>query len=126
MAETFDANTLQSLDRALEIDLETSRADGAPVHRVTIWIVVDGDAAYVRSVRGPAGRWHRELTANPRGAIHVDGQHLAIQAKPVEDAETRTRVTEALKHKYEQRWPGPLSGMLRDEVVPTTMRVEPA
>jgi hypothetical protein len=126
MAASFDSDTLQRLDRAYEIDIETSRGEGAPAHRVTIWIVVDGDAAYVRSVRGPSGRWYRELSANPNGAIHVGGRRLAIEAEPAADTETVTRVSDALKRKYEPRWPGPLAGMLREQVLPTTMRVNPA
>jgi hypothetical protein len=126
MAASFDPETLQTLDRAYEIDMETSRGEGAPVHRVTIWIVVDGDTTYVRSVRGPAGRWYRELSANPKGAIHVGGQRIPIEAEPATDAESVSRVSDALRRKYEQRWPGPLAGMLREEVVPTTMRVKPA
>jgi hypothetical protein len=126
MTAVFDPDTLQTLDRAYEIDIETSRGDGAPVHRVTIWIAVDGDAAYVRSVRGPTGRWYRELLANPRGAIHVAGRRLDIVAEPATDAATITRVSDALKRKYEPRWPGPLAPMLREQVLPTTLRVQPA
>ena len=126
MATTFDPETLQTLDRTAEIDIETSRGEGAPVHRVTIWIVVDGDDAFVRSVRGPSGRWYRELSANPRGALHVNGRRLAIEAEPATDADSVSRVSDALKRKYEQRWPGPLAGMLREQVLPTTMRVKPA
>jgi hypothetical protein len=126
MAASFDPDTLQALDRADEVDIETSRGAGAPVHRVTIWIVVDGDNAYVRSVRGPAGRWYRELSANPKGAIHVGGRRIPIEAEPATDPESISRVTDALRRKYEQRWPGPLAGMLREEVLPTTMRVKPA
>jgi hypothetical protein len=126
MADTFDPETLKTLDRTAEIDIETSRGEGAPVHRVTIWIVVDGDDAFVRSVRGPSGRWYRELSATPRGAIHVNGRRLAIEAEPATDADSVSRVSDALKRKYEQRWPGPLAGMLREQVLPTTMRVKPA
>ena len=36
------------------------------------------------------------------------------------------RGSDALKRKYEQRWPGPLASMLRDGVLSTTMRLEPA
>jgi hypothetical protein len=125
MPAQFDSETRQMLDRADEVDIETSRGEGAPVHRVTIWIVVDGDEVYVRSVRGPAGRWYRELLANPRGAIHAAGRRIDIVAEPAADAQTITRVSDALKRKY-GRWPGPLAGMLREEVLPTTMRVKPA
>src|SRR5260370_37934990 len=125
MAKSLDPDTLQAVDRADEIDIETSRGEGAAVHRVTIWIVVDGDTVYVRSVRGPAGRWYRELSANPNGAIQVGGRRIPIEAEPATDAESVSRVSDALRRKYEQRWPGPLASMLREEVLPTTMRVKP-
>ena len=125
MAEKFDADTQASLDRADEVDIETSRGEGAPIHRTTIWIVADGDAAYVRSVRGPAGRWYRELLANPSGAVHIGNRRVAIKAQPVTDAATIARVSDALRSKY-QKWPGPLASMLREETLPTTLRLKPA
>jgi hypothetical protein len=122
---SFDPRTLATWDTTHEIEIETSRGDGAPVHRTVIWIVVDGDAAYVRSVRGPAGRWYRELVANPRGAVHAAGQRVTVRAQPATDADSVNRVSDALRAKYEQRWPGPTASMLRDETLPTTLRLEP-
>jgi hypothetical protein len=37
----------------------------------TIWVVVDGDPAYVRSVRGARGRWYREARAYPQAVLHA-------------------------------------------------------
>jgi hypothetical protein len=126
MARTFDQATLDKLDQTDEIEIETRRSDTAPTHRTTIWIVVDGGEVYVRSVRGPAGRWYRELVANPRGAVHADGLVFAVQAQAASDAATNARVSAALQRKYEGRWPGPTAAMLTAEVVPTTLRLEPA
>ena len=123
---SFEADVLQLWAQEPEIDIETSRGDGAPVHQTTIWIVVDGPTAYVRSVRGSAGRWFRELTANPRGAIHAGGRRVAVSASPASDSATIARVSELLREKYETRWPGPTASMLRDDVLPTTMRLSPA
>jgi hypothetical protein len=123
---TFSPDVLTTWDQTDEVQLETSRGDGAPVHRTIIWIVIDGDAAYVRSVRGPAGRWYRELVANPNGAVHADDARTAVHALPVADPTTIARVSAAFRHKYEARWPGPSAAMLRDEVLPTTLRLEPA
>jgi len=126
MPNRFDQQTLTAFDQTAEVDIETSRGDGATVHRTTIWIVVDGDAAYVRSVRGPAGRWYRELVANPSGAVQVGGAAVAIQAHPAADPATVARVSDALNRKYLARWPGPTEAMLRDDTLPTTLRLEPA
>jgi hypothetical protein len=126
MPEKFDSDTLKTWDQTPEIQIETSRGEGAPVHRTTIWIVVDGDQAYVRSVRGPAGRWYRELTANPIGAVPAAGTSVQIRATPATDSATVARVSDALNRKYRERWPGPTAAMLREDTLPTTLRLEPA
>ena len=121
---SFKPDELALLDEAEEVEIET-RAPGGPVHRATIWIVVDGDAAYVRSVRGPAGRWYRELLANPAGAIHVDGRRLPATAIPAADPDSVDRVSAALRRKY-RREGGSLESMLEPETLETTLRLEPA
>src|SRR5215216_7330384 len=110
---TFANDVLQTWDKTNEIQIETSRGEGAPVHRTTIWIVVDGDAAYVRSVRGPAGRWYRELVANPQGAVHAGGARTPVRAEPATDADSIARVSAAVQRKYEAQWRGPTASMLR-------------
>ena len=122
---SFEADTLQAWDEAAEVEIETSRGADAPVHRTVIWIVVDGDRAYIRSVRGPRGRWYREIVANPHGAIHVGGRRVPVVAQPANDPASVARVSELLSRKYRARWPGPTDAMLRDEVLPTTVRLSP-
>jgi hypothetical protein len=122
---TFSSDTLQAWDQTAEVQVETTRGRDAPVHRTVIWIVVDGDQAFIRSVRGPKGRWYRELLANPHGAIHAEGRRVPVAAQPATDAASVARVSDLLSHKYQQRWPGPTAAMLRDEVLPTTLRLTP-
>jgi hypothetical protein len=119
---SFKPDELALLDEAEEVDIET-QAPGGPVHRATIWIVVDGDSAYVRSVRGPAGRWYRELLANPAGAVHVDGRRLAATAVRASDPDSVERASAALRRKYARD--GSLKSMLRPETLDTTLRLEP-
>ena len=126
MPLTFDPETLKTWDQMPEIDIETSRGGDAPVHRTTIWIVVDADTAYVRSVRGPAGRWYRELLANQKGAVRAAQKSVSVLASPANDSDTVTRVSDAIERKYRERWPGPTAAMLRDETLPTTLRLDPA
>jgi hypothetical protein len=122
---TFDKATLDAWATTPEVDIETSRGPGAPVHRVTIWIVVDGDNVYVRSVRGPQGRWYREISAYPAAAIHANRRRVPVQAQTATDPATVSRVSDLLTNKYQQRWPGPTAGMLREETLPTTLRLTP-
>ena len=123
---SFDRDTLEAWSQTAEVEIETSRGTGAPVHRTVIWIVVDGDKVYVRSVRGPAGRWYREIRANPHAAVHVGGRRVPVNSEPATDPATVARVSELLSDKYQQRWPGPTAAMLREEVLPTTLRLSPA
>ena len=116
----MDAETLRVLDATAEVDIETSRG------RRTIWIVVDGSNAYIRSVRGPAGAWYRAVQREPLARLHVDGRALQIRLVPVNEAGEIERVSAALDKKYRSRWPGPTDAMLREEVLGTTLRVDPA
>jgi hypothetical protein len=120
---SFAAGTLARWAETQEVEIETSRGGHAPVHRTVIWIVVDGDDVYVRSVRGPAGRWYRELTANPHGAVHAGGRRVAVDAQLAADESTIARVSALLRQKYERSWPGPTARMVRAEVLPTTLRL---
>src|SRR5215831_9724355 len=122
----FDPDSLALWNRTDEVEIETTRGGGAPIHRTVIWIVVDGDSAYVRSVRGPAGRWFRELQANPHGAVHAGGQRVVVVAQPATDDQTVNRVSHLLRQKYERPWPGPTASMVRDETLPTTLRLIPS
>jgi hypothetical protein len=120
---SFASDDLELLNRAEEIDIETQAPDG-PVHRTTIWIVVDGGDAFIRSVRGRDGRWFREATLNPAVAVLVDQKRLAATAIPATDPDSIERVNAALTRKYENI-PG-YRPMLKAEVFDTTLRLEPA
>jgi len=55
---------------------------------VPIRVVQVGNRIYVRSDRGPKGRWYRRLRANPDGEVR-DGEHRhRVRAEPVTDAST--------------------------------------
>jgi len=120
---SFAEDDLALLRTTEEVDIETQPPDGPP-HRTTIWIMVDGDAAFVRSVRGDEGRWYREAMRNPAVAIHVDGKRLAATVIPATDPDSIERTNRALQEKYEG-----ISGyapMLEPDIFDTTLRVEPA
>ena len=119
MAE-LDAETLRLLDSTAEVDIETSRG------RRTIWVVVDGANAYIRSVRGGSGAWYRAVQREPDARLHVDGRELRIRLTAVTEQAEIERVSAAIDKKYRRRWPGPTDSMLRPEVLGTTLRVQAA
>ena len=120
---SFAEDDLARIRAAEEVDIETQAPDG-PAHRTTIWIVVDGSDVFVRSVRGAAGRWFREATANPAVALHVDGRRLAATAIPATDPDSIERTTNAVIAKYVG-----IEGydsMQNPEIFAATLRLEPA
>ena len=126
MNGSFDAETLELLDETKEVKIETRRDAESPVHRRIIWVVVVEGEVFVRSVRGRKGRWYREISSNPEGALLVRGNRIPVHSTPATDDTTVDAVSDALKSKYEEAWPGPTAAMVRPEVLPTTLKLSPA
>src|SRR5947199_10422084 len=98
-AMRFAPDDLALLDETEEIEIETA-VPGGPTHRTIIWIVVDGDDAFVRSVRGSQARWYREVVADPKVTIHAGDRALSAVAEPAADPDSIARVNAALERKY--------------------------
>jgi hypothetical protein len=112
-----------AIDTAREVDIETRRGEGAPSHRTTIWAVVDGGDVYVRSLRGASGRWYRELLAEPEAVLHVGDDTFPVRAAEAADPESVQRTSDALRRKYSDS--RSLDSMLADDILDTTLRLEP-
>ena len=119
----FTADELHLIDRTDEVEIETTSGDG-PTHRTIIWAIVDDDAVFIRSYRGPTARWYREALANPAVALHVDGRRLAATAVPAADLASIERSSQGFARKYRDDPATPK--MLRPEVLDLTLRLEPA
>jgi hypothetical protein len=123
MPKQFDANMLNQLANTEEIEIETRSSTGR-THRTIIWVMVDDNNVYVRSVRGHNGRWYQAIMANPDAAIHVDGQRLAVHAVPVTDEALIARVNNNVLRKY--RGSPSANSMVRQDILSTTLLLEPA
>ena len=117
----FSPEDLAALDHAKEVRIETSGPDGT-IHRTIVWIVVDGEDAFVRSWRGATARWYRETLANPNVAIEVAKRRLPARAIPATDRASIARTSDGLERKYEGD-PATRS-MVADEILDTTLRLE--
>jgi hypothetical protein len=111
------------LETMHEVDIETRAAEGGGVHLTTIWLVVDAGQVYVRSLRGGAGRWYRELIANPDAVLHAEGESVPVRAVAAPDAASVERATSGFRRKYADS--RSLESMVRDEILDTTVRLEP-
>ena len=116
----FDADTLRELHDCREVAIRTEKH---PDSAVVIWVVVANDEVFVRSVRGNKGRWYRDLAAGGAATLEFGGRGLAVQALPASDTDAITRASREYLRKYQ---PSPYAqSMVRTEVLPTTLRLEP-
>jgi len=116
----FDAETLRQLRAAREVSIRTEKH---PDSAVVIWVVVAGDDLFVRSWRGTRGRWYRDLAAGGPASLELGGRRLSVQAIPANDAAAIARVSEEFLRKYQGS--SHAQEMVRTEILPTTLRLEP-
>ena len=101
MTPGFAASDLALLRDEEEVELETSAAADAPLHRAVIWVVVDDhDRVLIRSYLGPGARWFREITAHPDARVHVQGRAVEVQAVHATDSDRVASCSEGFLRKY--------------------------
>jgi hypothetical protein len=101
MTQQFAASDLSLLRDEEEVDLETSAAADAPLHRAIIWVIVDDqDRVLIRSYRGAGARWFREITAHSDARVHVQGRAVEVQAVAATDADRVLSCSEGFLRKY--------------------------
>ena len=88
-------------------------------------VVVEGEI-FVRSVRGQRGRWYREISTNPEGALHVGDDRIPVRAAPATDDTSVDAVSAAFRSKYQKSSPASTEAMVRPETLPTTLKLSPA
>jgi hypothetical protein len=115
---------LERIGAADELELSARRFDGTLRRPVTIWVVRVGDALFVRSYRGPVGRWYRDVTARPTGRITAGGVERDVRLVEA-DPQSSTPIDAAYREKY-ARFPSYVGPMLTDQARATTLRLVPA
>ena len=76
---TFEESDLDRLASAKEIRVET-RSQAGEVHKTIVWPLVRDGVVYLRSYKGPGGRWYREALAEPEIALLFDSRRLPPRA----------------------------------------------
>jgi len=116
----FDSDTLRTLRDVLEPMIRT---DKHPKVTVVIWVVVDGDDVFVRSWLGTRGRWYQDLAAGGLAKLEFAGGGLPVRAIPAGDDASVDRANREILRKY--RRSSHAREMVRSEILPTTLRLEP-
>ena len=120
MAAHFDQTTLGTLRDAPEVRMHTS---AGPRRGTVIWVVVVGDAVFVRSVRGPGAKWYSAALAERQATLSLDDRRWPVEVVPVPDQDAIARVSLAYLAKYAT---SPYAQpMVHDEILSTTLRLDP-
>ena len=117
---SFDPEIMHELRDRREVTIRTGKHTETAV---VIWVVAQENEVFVRSVKGAKGRWYRDLAAGGPATLEFAGHRLTVQASPVGDAAAIERVSREYLRKYQ---PSPYApAMVKAEVLPTTLRLEP-
>lgn len=115
----FDAKTLGALRDVREVTIRTGKHGNAAI----IWVTVSDDAVFIRSWNGANGRWYKGVAAGGPATLEFAGRRLPVQAIPASDPDSVARASREYLKKY--RSSSHARDMVRDEILPTTLRLEP-
>jgi hypothetical protein len=120
MTQVFDAATLDQLRNTKEVRIHAGKP---PEKTATIWVVVGDSDVFIRSVRGPKGRWYRTAAADGQAALEVGDRSFPVRVTAATDDASIERASREFLAKYS---PSPYAPMMvRPEVLMTTLRLEP-
>jgi len=115
---------VQLVENIRQVDIETHPVgDSSTVQRTTIWPVVDAGQVYVRSLRGRGGRWFRAASGSPDVVLHVGAEAVPVRAIPAPDPASVEHANAGYRRKYAGS--SALETMTREEIFPTTLRLDP-
>ena len=121
MPQTFDAATVAAARDIKEVRIRTIRQKS---RGVVIWIVVVDDALFVRSVRGPAGKWFAAVAADGQATLEVGDRQLPVRVVKVTDRDAIEAVSQAFLTKYAT---SPYAqSIVRADTLSTPLRLDPA
>jgi hypothetical protein len=121
------AEDLDRVGQAEELELASRTDDATLSVFTTMWVVRVGDAAYVRSARGPAGAWYRRALRYGAGRIRAGGVEtdVAFARVPAAETETHEALDAAYHAKYDRYGPQVVGSVVGPEAAAVTLRLDP-
>jgi len=95
----FSAAVLRAAAEEREVELTTYGRRTGAARRTTLWLSGDGRRLFVRSGRGLASDWARNVLARPEGVLHVGAHEVPVTLRHVDTTEARA-VTDLVIGKY--------------------------
>jgi hypothetical protein len=121
----FDGEILARLAPQEELKLEIEDPESNRHHQVHLWFVIHHGNIYVRSAEGSNASWYRLLQAHPLATMLVDHERLAVRAVPITNSTLISYISAHYVEKYTYLFPQATQEIIRDEVLGTTLLLEP-
>ena len=120
----WTATELDQIGQAEELQIAPQRPDGSLPPYLPIWVVRDGDDLYVRSYRGPRGKWYRTAHDQRQGRIKAGSIERDVSFADAPD-DSRDAISQAYESKYARYGRDYLDPMTAPDVAGTTLRLVP-
>jgi hypothetical protein len=118
MAQVFDSEMLAQLRDTEEVRIHAGKAKAA-----IIWVVVADNDVFIRSVRGPKGRWYKAAAADKQATLEVGDRSIPVRVTAATDDASIERASREFLTKYSA---SPYAqSIVRPETLMTTLRLEP-
>jgi len=101
---SWNADDLDRIVGADELQISSTRPDGSDRPFVTIWVVRAGDELYVRSAYGTDNPWYRRALRSGTGRVRAGGVDRAVAFTHIDpsDSAVQERVDAAYHAKYDR------------------------
>lgn len=120
---TWHGDQLDRIAGSEELQITTTRPDGAQRRWTPIWVVRVGDGLYIRSAGGRASDWYRHATRHNRARVTADGIETDVTLQLVGDPALNAQVDAAYQAKYGNQ-SGWLAPFLKAPATETTLRLD--
>ena len=120
----WTSDELANIAAAEELELASRRRDGSLRKPVTIWVVRHGDDLYVRSWRGPTGRWFRGARQAHEGHVRAGGVAKDVTFVDADD-NINDQIDAAYRTKYRRYADSYVPPMLSPDARATTLKLVP-
>lgn len=122
---SWNSDQLSRIEDTDELQIQPRHADGTLRKPTTIWVIREGDEVFVRSARGPEGRWLRTAQSSHAGHIRCDGVDADVTLTEIHDASLNDRIDAAYRTKY-ARHSTYVPPMVAEPARATTLKLSPA
>ena len=95
---TADFTQALASTRELEITV-TGRKTGRTIS-LPVWFVHEGHTLYLLPVKGSDSHWYKNLLRTPTMQASARGTAVAVQARPITDANTVRNIVDKFRAKY--------------------------